>query len=168
MDKTLAKYLTKETNAVKLEVVISRAALPNGMEHIRVLHGEDLLYQFWEHPRKVQEEKPEPKHTGGRKPYIMLMAEELGKLQEEKVPNIEELVGFLVLLAGNIEWKTGRLVKKRSKRALQYEDLAAMYSRGKGALRRVLVDLRRLDLLAHTPEGYFISGRLIRKGAAKK
>lgn len=170
MEKQLLRFLNKETNAVKIEVVVSREMLPGGIEHLITTTADNdrlLLCEQWKHPVKKRN-SDSPKHTGGKKPYIMLMVEEVEKLRQSGVKNVEELVGFLACLGKYIEWNTGRLIKKRSKKPLRHKDLQGIFTCGNRKLNRVLNDLREHELIFNTEEGYFISTRLIKKGKTKK
>ena len=95
-----------EINAVKVEVVISKEIAPNGNQLVHIIINDKEVYQFWHNPNKSKNKEP-PKHTGGRKPYIIVMIEQVEKLKTE-INNVEELVGFIVCLSNNIEWNTGK------------------------------------------------------------
>ncbi len=167
MNKELLAFINGEVNAFKQEdIVISRAKLSNGSQHVRIsIVGTDTpLYEFW-HKRGSPAGDSPPKHTGGKKPYIMVMVDEIEKLKEtEGLKNAEELIGYLVSLSRYIEWSTGKLVKKRSKKPLKYSNLQAMFTCGNKKLNRILNQLKEHDLLFSTQEGYFISRKFIKKG----
>jgi hypothetical protein len=170
MEKDLFKYLNGEVNAVKIEVVLVRERLPNGIEHLTVStanEGRLLLCEQWKNPKK-KPRSDTPKHTGGKKPYIMLMVDEVEKLRKDGVKNVEELVGYLVCLGKFVEWNTGKLIQKRSKKPIRYKDLQGIFPCGNRKLNRILGELKEHDLLFGTEEGYFISTRLIKKGKTKK
>lgn len=168
MDRRMADFLAGVTNVVKFEAVLSREVAPNGAQYMHLQAEETPLLEFWHSLEAAAKKDAPPKHTGGKKPYLMLMLGELTALRDEKIPNFEELIGFLVLLGRNIEWGTGRLVKERSKRSLKYADLREMFSYGNKRLNRILADLKVHDLLYGTQDGYFVSSRLIRKGKTTK
>lgn len=166
MKSDFVKWFNKEVNAVRAEVVISREVAPNGVEHIFVSEGDDQLFDFWHNPsrKKAQEN---PKHTGGKKPYLMLMLEKIEALRKQKVKGIEEVIGFAVCLGGNIEWNTGRLIHKRSKKPLQYKDLLERYSGGRYGLDKILKAMQEHELLFHTSDGYCIAPSLLKRGKIK-
>ena len=165
MEKGLLKYLNRESNVYVGEVKITRDVSPNGCEYIRVCMPDGKeLYTYWHNPRKVEKKNETPKHTGGKKPYLMLMVGEIEKLREDGVKNVEELLGYLVSLASNIEWGTGKLIHKRSKKPLQYKDLLQIYRCSKPKLNKMIAQMKEQNLLYYTDEGYFISNRLIKKG----
>ncbi|MDF2563710.1 MAG: hypothetical protein K0Q53_105 [Massilibacillus sp.] len=165
MDKNLLAFLNKEINVIKTEVIISREPTNKGTELIHFSVGEKELYQVW---KNSNDNNVKPKSTGGKKPYIMLMVQEVIKLKKTSIENIEEVIGFLVLLAENIEWNTGKLINKRSKKPLKYVDLQKTYSGSKYKFEKTMKILKNNDLLTHTPEGYFISSKLIKKGKMSK
>lgn len=165
MDKEFLKYLNRESNICIGELKITRDVAPNGSEYITVCMSDGReLYTFWHNPRKAERKNENPKHIGGRKPYLMLMIGEIKKLKEQGVKNVPELVGYLVSLGDNIEWNTGRLIHKRSKKSLQYKDLLEVCGCSKPKLNKLLAQMKELDLLYYTSEGYFVSSRLIKKG----
>jgi hypothetical protein len=92
------------------------------------------------------------------------MIDKLEELKATGIINIEELIGFLVCLGNHIEWHTGKLINKRSKKQLKYTDLQKIFSCGKRKLDKILKELQRHNLLFNTSEGYFISTDLIKKG----
>lgn len=162
MDKNLLAFLNKEINVIKTEVIISREPTSKGTELIHFSVGERELYQVW---KNSNDNNAKQKSTGGKKPYIMLMIQEVSKLAGSGIDNIEEVVGFLILLAENIEWNTGRVINKRSKKSFKYIDLQNKYSGSKYKFERIMKILKDNNLLIHTSEGYFISRRFIKKGA---
>jgi hypothetical protein len=165
----LLKFLNGQSNVAKLEVTILRDTLPNGLQYITIKHGDDELFSFWHNPGKtVKKDRPPPKHIGGKKPYIMLMVEEVEALRKQGVGNVAELIGYLVCLGRYIEWGTGRLIHKRSKKPLRYADLLKICGCSNHKLNRILAEMKEHDLLFGTQEGYFVSSRFIKKGKSKK
>lgn len=158
-------FLNGNNNVAKVEVIISREKTNNGPELIHVSVGGREIYQFWNNPNKSKD--TQPKHIGGKKPYIILMVEQIQNLKDRNINNVEELVGFMVCLGNNIEWGTGKLINKRSKKPLKYDDLQKLFSGGKRKLDRIIRELRENDLLSSNQEGYFISSDLIKKGKKK-
>lgn len=157
-------FFNNEINVVKTEVIMSREKTDKGMEYIHVnIEGKER-YSFWNNPSK---EKTSPKSMGGKKPYVMLMVQKVTELQKQGIKNIEEIIGFLVLLSDNIEWNTGRIINKRSKKSLKYIDLQNKHSGGKYKFEKTMKLLADNSLLEHKPEGYFISSDLIKKGSKK-
>lgn len=190
LDENLRKFINEETNAVILDcpVMISREKMPSGMEYIMIMPKvkDDYMkmYGFWYNQNKkvkepsiisvnedgeiIQTAKQPPKHTGGKKPYLMLMVNEIEKLREKGVKNIEELIGYVACLGKYIEWNTGRLIHKRKKTPLRYKDLQDIYKCSNKKLNKMIKQLKEHDLLYNTEEGYFISSKFIKKGKIKK
>lgn len=162
MDKKILSYITRETDVLETNAIISREKTDKGMEYIHISFGEKERYTFWNNPAKARDHPP--KTTGGKKPYVMLMVQKVSELQKQGIKNIEEIIGFLVLLSDNIEWNTGRIINKRSKKPLKYDDLRNKYSSGNSKFAKSMKLLTDNSLLEHKPEGYFISTDLIKKG----
>lgn len=169
MDTDLFSFIKGDSNVIQTDAIISREITPTGQQYIHITVGNKVLYEFWHNPDKIDnKESPPPKHTGGKKPYVMLMVEEVEKLREQGIPNVEELIGYLSCLGRYVEWGTGRIIHKRSKNPLRYKDLQGLFTCGKRKLDRVLGELKEHGLLTNNQEGYFISQKLIKKGKAKK
>ena len=169
----MLKFLNYETNVVLIGgyFMISREIAPNGYEHITeyiiTSDGEKVEYRkFWHNP-KITEVDKKPKHTGGKKPYLMVMINEIEKLRDQGVKNVEELIGYVACLGKYIEWNTGRLIHKRSKKPIQYKDLVEIYKVSKPKLNKMINLMKEYDLLYYTDEGYFISSKYVKKGKSK-
>lgn len=173
LDKEIAKFIDMETNAFQGTFIVSREKTPNGYERIiyKIIGGVYDGMLFDAHWRKIGEpptlEEKKPKSTGGKKPYLMLMVDEIKELKKSGVKNVEELIGYVVCLGEFIEWNTGRLIHKRSKKPIQYKDLLEIYSCSKPKLNKMINLMKEHDLLYYTDEGYFISQKYIKKGKSK-
>ncbi|MDP4117678.1 MAG: hypothetical protein Q8873_00595 [Bacillota bacterium] len=171
MDKELLDFLNGDSNVAKINVIVSREATPNGFQFISIKETDSAepLYSFWYNPKKEQKkENPPPKHTGGKKPYIMLMTSEIEKLYEKDVPGIDEALGCILHLGRYVEWGTGKLIDPRSKEPLKYKDLRDIFKYSNKKLNGLLKTMKDNSLLSSTDEGYFISTKLIKKGKAKE
>lgn len=167
--RQLIAFLAGEVDVARITGSIMRGRLPSGVEYLTVRDDElpdIVLVEQWKNPEKKKGDKP-PKHSGGKKPYIMLMVDEIEKLRSQGVTNVEELIGYLVCLGKYIEWNTGRLILKRSKKPLRYKDLRETFPCGNKKLNKILAELEDHDLLFKAQDGYSVSGRFIRKGAAR-
>lgn len=169
MDKFLLSYINRESDTFAGELTITREVAPNGSEYVRICLPDDrLLYDFWHNPNKPKRNSKNPKHAGGRKPYLMLMSEEVSRLRGKGIKDVEELIGYLASLGEYIEWNTGRLIHTRSKSPLQYKDLLEIYKCSKPKLNKMLGKMREHELLYHTDEGYHVSSKLIKKGKVRQ
>ncbi len=174
MDKQVKKFLNHEVSVAEITYIVVREQLPNGVERLvakpKDTESDYLRYEKYVNPANPPpaEDKPPPKNTGGKKPYLMVMTQEVEELRKAGVKNVDELVGFLGSLGKYVEWSTGRLIHKRSKKRLKYKDFKTIFPYSNNKLNRILTDLREHDLLFNTEEGYFISTRIIKKGKSKK
>lgn len=178
MDKEVFKFLNKESNVLVIDKMfkITREVTEQGMEYYQETFIEDYegkykeydWNSFWKNPsKKKPKDVDNPKNTGGKAPYIILMTDEIEKLREKNIKNVEELIGYVVSIGKNIEWSTGRLVHKRSKKQLQYNDLLDIYKCSRTKLDKMLKLMKDNDLLYNTKDGYFISSKYIKKGKKK-
>lgn len=170
MDKNVLDFINGFTDVLILPVgsILTRDKTPNSnFMTLKLPNGEEelILDEWWSNPNKrVKKDKPPPKHTGGKKPYIMLMVEEIEKLRKSGVPNVEELTGYLASLGKYVEWNTGKLIQTRTKKQLGYKDLRSIFRCGNKKLNRLLGEMKDSELLYSTDSGYVVSSRLIKKG----
>jgi len=174
MDKELLKYLNHGSNIYIGELKITRDIAPNGREYIRICLPDESggsgkqLYEHWYNPSAKKKTTESPKHTGGKKPYLMLMVDEVEKLREGGVKNVEELIGYVVCLGKYVEWNTGRLIHKKNKTPLKYSDLLKIYGCSKPKLNKMISLMKEHELLYYTDMGYYISSKYIKKGKMHK
>lgn len=172
-DKELNDYMHGNTDAAIVTVAILREPLENGVEHITIQSvGNDgkpvVLYEFWNSKKKGPGKESAPKRVGGKASYTKLMSEEIKRLHNEGLQGREESLGVLLFLSGNVEWGTGRLINKRSKKPLKYEDLEKLLGYSNKKMNRVIADLKRYGYMSHTAEGYIVSNRIMQKGVSEK
>jgi hypothetical protein len=162
MKKDIMDYLAGKRNVVKDEFVVSREKARDS-ELIYISHPkiEKPVYTFW-HSRKQNGKSVTPKHTGGKKPYVILMIDEIVKLMDSGLP--AEYAGYLLYLTPYIEWGTGRLVCGRKKRKMKHADLQKVFSRRRQEMLHILAGLKNHNLLTYTKEGYFISRDIVKRG----
>lgn len=179
MDKNLLDFINRKTNVVIIgNLMKSREVKSNGWE----FYTETIIYPldrskdvvwhtYWINP-KEKKTNDKPKHTGGKKPYSMLMTEELKatieKLKENGVKNAEEVLGYMFILTEYSEFNTNKLIHKRNKKPLQYKDLQEVFDCSSNKLNKMIKILKDNDLLSNTNEGYFISQDFIKKGKSQK
>jgi hypothetical protein len=162
----MLKYLRGERNVVRDEFILSRER-GDKSDFILVQHPEiqEPIYSFWVSRQRRAKRTAGPKHTGGRKPYVMVMIQELTALIASGVP--ADVVGYLICLAPYIEWGTGKLLVGRKKRQMKAEDIAEVFKKSYRHTLRILDEMKKYGLLSCEEGGYFISRSLIKKGAAK-
>lgn len=174
LNKNVLDFLNGTTDVLMLPIgsVLTRDKAPNAnFMTLKLPNGEKelIIENWWSNPNKlVKKDKPPPKHTGGKKPYIMLMVEEIEKLKKDGVRNVEEMAGYLVSLGKYVEWNTGRLVRNRTKDPLRYKELQKIFGCGNKKLNRLLGEMKEHELLYSTDSGYVISSRLIKKGKTNR
>jgi hypothetical protein len=168
IDKGLLDYLNKNKNAVKTVLEISRDVKQDGREHIIItIPGiSDPLFDFWQNPKIKKAKDPDnPKTMGGKKPYVMLMVDEVEKLFNSGFPI--EYFGYAAKLAKTINWNTGIVKKKRSKKAFTFNDMIETWGVNERKGREIIKALNKYHLLSQDNEGYKISRQFIRKGGGK-
>jgi len=162
MKNEIYDYLRGTKNVVRDEFIISREkSKKTNSEFVYVQHPEidEPLYTFWHSYRKSGKK---PKHTGGKKPYAMLMIERLIELMENGMP--AEYAGYLLYLVPYVEWGTGRLLYGRKKRLMKFKDIQKTLGRSYVTTQNIISELKKYNLLTYTREGYFVSREIVKKG----
>jgi hypothetical protein len=124
---------------------------------------------------EYKEPDNKPKSMGGKKPYAMLMTEEVKNLLEKNIKNVDEVLGFLTILSGYMEFHTGKLIDKRQRLKkkqlpLQYNDLLEVCKYSRTKLDKMLKTAKEYNLIYYEKPlkdnsgGYFISSNIIKKG----
>ncbi|MFA5629802.1 MAG: hypothetical protein WC958_06150 [Dehalococcoidales bacterium] len=168
LKQPLKDYILGKKNIVQDEFIISREKnSKTNCEFVYVQHPEmdNPMYTFW-HSLRGGGKNKKPKHTGGKKPYAMLMIENLIGLMEDGMP--AEYAGYLLYLVPYIEWGTGKLLYGRKKRPMRSGDITAVFKKKRRSVFLVLAKLKEYNLLYYVPgEGYFVSREIIKRGARK-
>ncbi len=170
MRANINRYLNGEINAVRDEFVLSRERARDA-ELIYISHPEreQPIYQFWQSTarRKRQEvsEARQPKHIGGKQPYVMLMIRDLVRLMEAGMP--PKYAGYILYLVPYFEWGTGRLICGRKKRSMIFDDLVQVWGVSRVTCQRVVRALKEYGIISHTTDGYYVSRKFAKKGGAK-
>ena len=171
MDKKICDFYNEDSDILPLPpgsyVIREKSSNGTNFMTLKMVDGEKdyILFSWWDNPNKpAKKDKDPPKHTGGKQPYVMLMTKEVEKLGREGVRNVAELVGHLSLLGDYIEWNTGKLINRRTKRPLKYKEVQTIFTCGNKKLNRLLGDMKKHELLYSASGGYVISSRLIKKG----
>lgn len=174
MDKTTRDFIEETSDVIPIPEgsFLHRERSSNGTYFmtLRIPNGEDsiVLEEWWKNPKKpAKKDKDPPKHTGGKQPYVMLMVKEIEKLGGEGVKNVAELVGHISLLGDYIEWNTGKLINKRTKKPLKYKEVQTIFKCGNKKLNRLLARMKEHELIFAIDGGYRISPRFVKKGKMK-
>jgi len=166
MDKGLLDFISGSKSSVLVNAMLVKSVFPNGTQQITLEVEGKELYTFCHNPNKKKAKDPNnPKNTGGKQPYLMVMTKAIEELRKMKLPNLVEITGFLFFLGPNIEWKTGRLINKRSKKSLNRNDIGKIVPWSRYKIDKMIIDLEEQDLLFKTSEGFFVSRNIIKKGA---
>jgi hypothetical protein len=182
MKKELLEYLSGERNAVKDEFILSREK--SGKSELLYVSHADMqspLYALWSGPKAkakakrckqveaesvalVKYEEVKPKHTGGKRPYVMLME---GKSNEINSLSLEAS-GLLLKLfyGGNIEWHTGRVIRKRDKKSMTMPMIGEQFKIGTRELKRIASELSAKGVMHYdrTKKSHFVSRDFAKKG----
>lgn len=124
---------------------------------------------------EYKEPDKKPKSTGGKKPYVMLMTKEVTELLEKNIKNADEVLGFLTILSGYMEFHSGKLIDKRQRLKkkqlpLQYNDLLEICKYSRTKLDKMIKITKDYNLIYYEKPtkdnkgGYFISSNIIKKG----
>ena len=158
MNNDLLKYLNGNVNVAN--AIVSREKLKSGIEHVYVsIDGVDI-YDFWFNTKKKKEHNP--KHTGGKKSYAKIYLEKL-----ETYDISIEALGFMVKLLPYIQWSTGYLLKKRSKKKLKTDDILKIVNKSRNTAFKIINEMKKYNLISYDSEGYRVNKEFIMKGGVK-
>ena len=175
MKSETREYISGERNATRDEFILSRERVGNA-EYVNVtLPGEEKpIYQLW--TKKPQKIKPameatgeieivKPKHTGGKRPYIMLMQDKQDVLNKLTL----EAAGLLIKIMGGgfVEWDTGRIIDRRTKQPITITILHTRYKLSERKVKTILKELAGYEVIKYDrkQKAYFLNNNLARKGA---
>lgn len=180
MDKELRKFLSGETNYYKGEISISREPLSGRPVSYYTFESDGyIIKELWGNLgrlSKADKEKKseqangppaetEKKSMGGKKPYVMLMTQQLKYLRENGKVTAEQ-IGYLILLSPNIEWGSGRLIGKKAT-SLKAADIQKVLGISHNTFGRLVKELKENKLMTVNKGGYFISTDLFKRGVTK-
>lgn len=166
--------MSGERNAVKDEFILSRER-SGASELVRVSHPdiEEPIYALWSGVKKHKPQTPQldgavetviPKHTGGKKPYVMLMEGSKGIIIGLSL----EASGLMLKLfyGGHIEWHTGRIISKQDKKSMAIAGMSKWFKVSRGKLRKILTELSAGGVVRYDPKkhAYFADRSIARKG----
>jgi len=171
IDKELLKFVEGQNNFYRAELSISREPTAEGKSAFYTIKSGDIVIMtFWHsfEDIKLKEDKPKSeKHTtGGKKPYAMLMESKVVEMRESGNVPFDE-AGMLMYLTPNIEWETGRIIDKRTKKPLKAKDIEKTLNVTHNVFRRLSKGLKDKGLIEIKKDGYFVSRDLFKKGKIK-
>lgn len=186
MDKEFLKFILGETNYYKGEVSISRDPLKGKGSDFYYLEQEGkVALSFWgavekgkgkklkESPLDQEQEEvtnarepPPKKSMGGKAPYVMLMTAKMSEMVREGKATAEQ-IGNMAMLSPCIEWGTGRLVKKRSKKSMSSADISKHLGVSERTWQRYFDKFKEAGLMSRGGDSYYISTDLFKKGGEK-
>jgi hypothetical protein len=161
MDKSISDYLSGFTNVCEGKFTIGREKSGKNEFIIIKLDGQEV-YSFWHNPNKKVTNK-KPKHTGGKKSYIMLMIEELKKHENLSL----EAQGFIYKMLTHIQWNSTLIIDTRNKKPLVIDEMVTILGIGRNKTLSIIKELKAADLLVKDKDGYKVSPNLMQKGGAK-
>lgn len=186
MKEETREYLRGERNATRDEFVLSREAVGQAERVYLSLPDEEntTIYELWTKKAKKNKRatpvgdivtmevvdsraEQEPKHTGGKRPYVMVMQDKSKEIESLSL----ESRGFLLTLycSGCVEWNTGKIIHRRTKKNLHRATMPKQFNVSPTALKSVLAELSGKKIITYDPsqKAYFVSRDFAKKGATK-
>lgn len=185
MKKELFEYLNGQRNAVKDEFIVSRQKTKGAVEKVFLTHPDikEPLYALWHNTKKskkgkyrVAEKQPDehefkiervkPKHIGGKSPYVMLME---GKTRKaDPLPFKAAGLLFNLVYCGNIEWHTGRVIRKRDEKTMTVKMLSKQFKVGISKMKDMVSELTATGIMTYdkNKKAYFVSRDIVKKGVS--
>ncbi len=172
------EYILGERNATRDEFILSRERSGN-TEYVNVSlpDCEEPIYQLW--TKAPKKHKPatkavgevdiaRPKHTGGKRPYIMLMQDQDDVINKLTDPAVALLLK--IMAGGFVEWDTGRIMDRRSKKSLTIETICARYKKKPAATKAIIKELTKNEVVQYVRKdrAYFLCPKFAKKGAGKR
>lgn len=157
-------------NAVQKNLMIGREKLDTGAELIVVTDYEGakpkIVISGWRSKNKYQRKNATPKHTGGKPSYVRLYTKLFEKLQRQgQQPGIKDAeIGTALRMAAFADWKTGKLIDKKTKKPLNLVTL----SNKLGYSKRTMIDraeaLQKAGIIKQKDGCYYMNRDYIAKG----
>ena len=165
---TIRQFLNGEINVIDLGsgVILSKEVAPSSeLWHLSVNGAEEKTFWVSSKPNDVKQPK-KGNYTNGKPPYTMAMSNPVKTLvSDENVQgDIFTQLGVLTALGRNMEFSTGKLVNRRTKKPLTRKDILSITKFSHNKLDKILRDMKATGLIEHTADGYFVSRKYIKKG----
>lgn len=179
--KETEEYIRGERNATRDEFILSREKAGNAERiYISVVCENNQepvrIYETWAKKCKripvstpditnIPQKSPPPKNTGGKRPYVMIM-------QDRNIDDLSiEARGllFTIFIRNNIEWHTGKLINRRTKKPLAIKDISMLANVGILKTKGILAQLEKQKILSYnnSAKAYFINQDFAKKGVPK-
>lgn len=178
MSKTYKQYIQSNEWKEKRNLIISErksCQKCGSVESLQVHHltydnlydeaSRDLILlcrkcHLREHAKMYRLKSDKPKHSGGQPTYVKLFT---ASLLENKDLSISA-AGFLLKLSVNIDWHTGILIHRRSKKPLMCKDFEKLLNISKNTVSNIIKELKEKDLIKREKSKYIVSSKIMCKG----
>ena len=177
MKKETLEYFHGERNAMREEVIISRERSGKSEYVCVAFPNEEPFYKGWAKPIKrketitegiatIETQTPIPKHTGGKRPYIMVMQDK-SKVIDQLSMGASGLL-FKFFCGGYVEWGTGRVIDKRSKKAMTVKRMCEKLDMSLSDAKVFLKELATSEIVTYnrSKKAYFIDRSIAKKGGS--
>lgn len=173
MKKETQEYILGIRNATRDEFILSRESTGNA-EYVNVClpDMEEPIYALWtKKPKKrngsarTGEIVNKPKHTGGKRPYIMLMQDNNDIIN--KLPLEAAGLMLKLLTGGFVEWDTGRIIDRRTKKPMTRENIKNRYRLSPKDTKTIFKALTDSNIIKYDQKerAYFFNAQFAKKGA---
>lgn len=181
MQKELLEFLHGERNAVRGDLVLGRERAGNS-EYYYVSapqHDDECkpILKGWakkvkrdvvalERDGQFSVEVKKPKHTGGKRPFIMLM-QDRGEVIEKLSLSASGFL-FQLFCGGYVEWHSGRVIDRRNKKPLTVKMICDKFKIKQADMQAILRELGESGIMKYDRKNraYFINCDIAKKGGA--
>jgi hypothetical protein len=175
--KQTAEFIDRCVNVTQDEFIVGREKMGSVDLYVLGIPGrEKPLYTLIDYKKErnkykirngsvestetVKIERTPPKGTGGEPAYAMLMLTEMGE-HELSLDASGLLMKFILY---NLEWNTGRLIRKRDKKPLTRGMISDQYGIGKQRLKKLLSEMSDIVEYSSKSKAYYIKRKYVKKG----
>lgn len=184
MKQELFEFLHGERNAIRGDLIIGRERTATSEYYYVSSPEEDNCIPILKGWAKKIKPKLEPlvtikevglddapkqtRHTTGGKPgYVMLMQYKSAVMDKLSIVALGVLTKLIY--SGCVEWGTGRLVNKRSKKPLDFKAIALKIGLKTAETKGIIAELTANKVLSYnrSQKAYFLDRSLIKKGGGQ-
>jgi hypothetical protein len=177
VNERTVEYINKCVNVTQDEFILGREKMGNSEIIIVGVPGcVDPLYTLIDFKKEKSKyrieqsgeeiariERVTPKGTGGEPAFAMLILSSISK-HDLSIDASGLLMKFIL---NNLEWNTGRLIRKRDKKTLTKQMISEQYSIGKIRLKNILSELKGIVEYRPRFKAYYVNHNAVRKGMVK-